>query len=184
MATVWRWDTLAATLSVAPGAAAAALAAWRAGRLPSRGHPWAVVAGGVVLATTTLALVATLSRSSRFLALWLPAGILAGITIGGVLASLSAVVAASIPEEHFAQGAGINITARQFGGTLGVAVMAALVGGGGSHPSRFTAVGVMIAMASAITAAGAVALLRSGTRHWDGHVRRGFANYSSGRLEV
>jgi hypothetical protein len=62
--------------------------------------------------------------------------------------------------------------------------MAALVGGGGSHPSRFTAVGVMIAMASAITAAGAVALLRSGTRQRDGHVRRGVANYSSGRLEV
>jgi MFS family permease/transcriptional regulator with XRE-family HTH domain len=164
-ATVWRWDALAAALSVAPGAIVAALAAWAAGRLPRRGHAWAIVLGGAALMGMALVLAGALDQVPRFLTLWLPAGIVSGIAIGLVLASLSAVVASSVPARHFAQGAGINMTARQLGGALGVAAVAALVGtSGGSAPAEFTTLWLVIASASAIAAAGGTALLGSGER--------------------
>jgi MFS family permease len=165
VATLWHWDALAAALSVAPGAVAAALAAWAAGRLPSRAHAWVIVLGGAVLGTTMLVLIAAVDESPRFLTLWLPAGILAGIATGGALTSLSATVAASVPTRDFAQGAGINMTARQLGGALGVAAVTAVVSArGGPDQSSFAVVWLVIGIASAVTAAGAVTLVRRGER--------------------
>lgn len=165
VATAWRWEALAAALSVAPGAVAAALAALVAGRIPRSAHAWVVVLGAAALALSTLALIVAADRSPRFLSLWLPAGLLAGIGIGGALASLSATVAASVPERDFAQAAGINMTARQLGGTLGIATVTALLGaGGGSGPASFRAVWAAIAAAGFLTALGGAALLAARRR--------------------
>jgi len=160
-ASVWGWDAFKAALSVSPGAIVAALAAWAVGRMPAALRAWAIVAGALVFAGAILFLVAALDRSPQFLEVWLPAGILAGVGIGAVLAGLSAIVGTSVPEERLAEGAGINMTLRQLGGTLGVAVLGALLGaGGGSDPSAFTAVWLIGGLAGLLTAAGAMALLR------------------------
>jgi MFS family permease len=184
VATVWGWGAQSAALSVAPGAVAAAAAAWAAGRLPRRGRPWAVVAGGVVLTVTALGLAEALGRSPEFLSVWLPAGIAAGIALGAVLASLSAIVADSVPSRDFAQGAGINMTARQLGGALGIALVAALVGThGGSSPSDFIPLWLLIAAASAVTAIGATVLLRRQVMR-DRRRKRELGRYASVRLET
>ena len=187
VATVWKWEASAAALSVAPGAVVAALSAWVAGRLPTRARAWAIVGGGALLTGTALVLSGTLDQSPRFLSLWLPSGIAAGIGIGAVLASLSAAVAGSVAPRHFAQGAGINMTARQLGGALGVAVVAALTAtGAGAGPSEFTAVWSVIAGAGAITALGGTALLR-GDQVREPPARRerpGPSTYSPVRLET
>jgi MFS family permease len=185
-ATVWGWGALGAALSVAPGAAFAAVTATIAGRLPGRGQAWAIVIGGVLLAGTTFVLVGALDRSPRLVTLWLPAGIIAGSAIGGVLASLSAIVATSVPTQHFAQGAGINMTARQLGGALGVAAVGVLIGAsGGPDPSRFTAPWLAIGIASAITAVGGAGLLRGKLRDERArHGTRGLGRSSSVTLET
>jgi MFS family permease len=158
---VWGWDALTAALSVSPGAIVAALAAWGAGRIPAALRAWAIVAGAVLFAGAMLFLIGALDRSPQFLNVWLPAGILAGIGIGAVLAALSAIVGTSVPEERLAEGAGINMTVRQLGGTLGVAVLGALLGTGGQpDPSAFTAVWLIGGLAGLLTAAGGIALLR------------------------
>jgi MFS family permease len=154
-----------AALSVAPGAIAAAVAAWGAGHLPRRGRFVAVVVGAVTLAATALALTQALTRNPEFLTVWLPAGLAAGTAVGAVLASLSAVVAESVPAKDFAQAAGINMTARQLGGALGIAAVAALLGAHGEpDPSMFTSLWLVIAGASAAAAIGAAVLLLPVTR--------------------
>jgi MFS family permease len=164
-ARVWDYDALTAALSVAPGAVTAALASMVAGRLRSRARGWAVVAGTVAFAATSIALAATLGDSPQFLLIWLPAGVLSGLAIGAVLASLSATVAYSVPAERFAGGAGLNMTARQLGGSFGVALLAALVGaGGGEAAADFTAVWLIGAAASLVACVGGVALVRIGAR--------------------
>lgn len=73
------------------------------------------------------------------------------------------VILLSVPAEIFAGGAGIDMTVRQLGGTLGVALLAALVGTGGNRDAaEFTVVWIAGAVAGLIAAAGGVALLRVG----------------------
>jgi EmrB/QacA subfamily drug resistance transporter len=159
--TVWHYDALAAALSVAPGALTATAASLCVGRLSARGRGWVILGGAVLFAATSVALVPALDDSPRFLSVWLPAGVLSGLAVGGVLAGLSATVAFSLPAERFAAGAGMNMTARQLGGSFGVAGLAALLGPGGSHtPADFTVVWLVGAAASLAAGAGALALLR------------------------
>lgn len=156
---VWGWDALTAALSVAPGAVAAALAAWGVGRMPAGARTWAIVVGSVLFTGTMLSLIGALDRSQRFLQVWLPAGILAGVGIGAVLAGLSAIVGTSVRDERLAEGAGMNMTARQLGGALGVAALGAVLGTGRPAPSAFTAVWLMGGSAGLLTAAGGMALV-------------------------
>ena len=159
-ASVWGWDALKAALSVSPGAIASALAAWAAGRMPAALRAWAIVAGALVFAGAIVFLIGALDRSPQFLEVWLPAGIFAGAGIGAVLAGLSAIVGTSVPEDSLAEGAAINMTLRQLGGTLGVAVLGALLGTGDRpDPSAFTPVWLVGGLAGLLTAAGGIALL-------------------------
>jgi MFS family permease len=161
VATVWSWDALAAAGSIAPGAAAAAFAARAAGRLAPPVRPWTIVFGGVALALAMALLIVELTRTPEFSEVWLPVGLVAGAAVGAALACLSAIVAGSVPSRDFAQAAGINMTARQLGGALGVAVVTALVGArGGSGPSDFDALWSVIGAAAVATAVGGAALAR------------------------
>jgi MFS family permease len=163
-AIVWKWNPLLASLSVAPGAVAAAVAAWGAGRLAARARPWVIAVGGALFACTAAALYAVLDRSPDPFVVWLPAGIVAGMSIGAVLASLSAIVAASVPDRQLAQGGGINMTVRQLGGALGLAVVGASVGGAGAvaDVAAFRAVWLVAGTASLLTASGSLVLMRRG----------------------
>jgi MFS family permease len=157
---VWGWDALIAALSVLPGAIVAALSAWGAGRMPARRRVLAIVVGAVLFVGAMLFLIASLERSPQFLEIWLPAGILAGIGIGAVLAGLSAIVGTATPEARLAEGAGINMTVRQLAGTLGVAAVGALLGTGGqSDPTEYTAVWLTAAVAGLLTAGGGMTML-------------------------
>jgi MFS family permease len=157
---VWRYDALTAALSVAPCAVAATVTSLLAGRLPARGRAWAVVCGASLFAVTAGALAALLGDSPRFLSVWLPAGVLSGLALGAVLGSLSAAVADSVPPNRIAGGAGMNMTSRQLGGSLGVALLAALLGAGGAEAATdFTVIWLAGAAASLVAAAGGLGLL-------------------------
>ncbi|GGM63651.1 hypothetical protein GCM10011608_56230 [Micromonospora sonchi] len=124
---IWRYSELRAGLAMSPGAVSAAVAAAILGRLIGRLGPRPVVIGGALamaLAGTWLAI--GLSPNPQFLALWLPVGLLAGAGMGALAAGANAAAAMYASPARFASAIGLNTTARQAGGALGVAALAAI----------------------------------------------------------
>jgi EmrB/QacA subfamily drug resistance transporter len=153
----WGYSELEAGLAMTPGAVSAAIVALRAGPLVARyGARWVVAAGAFTMAGVGLWLALAISTEPRFLTLWLPGGVLLGMGMGAVSTGLSAAAALSVPPARFAAGTGLNQTARQVGGALGVAVLATMLAGGGADVGAYTDVYLFCTVAS--VAAGVVAL--------------------------
>jgi hypothetical protein len=126
---LWHYSVLKAGLAMTPGAISASIAAIAAGRLHSPRN--AVIAGALLMGGTGLVLATTLPTQPDFLGYWLPAGLLLGAGMGLVTTGTSTAAALSLPPRSFAAGTGLNQTARQVGGALGIATLATLVGPGG-----------------------------------------------------
>jgi EmrB/QacA subfamily drug resistance transporter len=127
---VWHYSELTAGLAVSPGALAAAATAVglsRSGRLGPRA---AVTGGAAVLAASGAWTVAALPAHPHFLTFWLPMGLVLGAGMGAITVGTSSAAALSVGPLRFAAGAGLNTTARQLGGALGVAALAAILSGG------------------------------------------------------
>src|SRR6185369_16075068 len=96
----------------------------------ARRGPAAVIAGGaLVLGATGLVCAVALPQQPDFLGFWLPIGVLIGVGTGAITTGVSTAAALSVAPERFAAAVGLNQTARQIGGALGVAVLAALLDG-------------------------------------------------------
>jgi EmrB/QacA subfamily drug resistance transporter len=164
LTSVWHYSILETGLAVSPGALASAVAAVLVGKSATPRVQRAVVsAGAVLLALTGVWMYEALGTEPQFLALWLPGGILSGIAIGATLTALSTVAVASLPPAKFAAGTGMNLTARQFGGALGVAAIAGILGGF-PQTSEFLDVYLFCAIASATAAVSGLALLKRAER--------------------
>ncbi|HEY3810748.1 MAG TPA: hypothetical protein VGL49_04870, partial [Acidimicrobiales bacterium] len=81
-----------------------------------------VFAGGLVWYATLIGL------HPEFWARWLPGGVLAGLGIGLTFPVMSAAAVSSLPGDRFAVGSAVNQTARQVGGSIGVALLVAILG--------------------------------------------------------
>ena len=127
---IWHYSELQAGLAMTPGAIAASVSAVAAGR---RATPrTAVAAGAALMAASGLFVAATLPTHGEFLTYWLPVGLVLGAGMGMVTTGTSTAAALSVPPQSFAAGTGLNQTARQVGGALGVATLATLVRSGGA----------------------------------------------------
>jgi MFS family permease len=125
---IWHYSVLEAGLAVTPGAFTSALAAIFVGkRCSPRGQRIAIPIGLIGFTITGLWMFFALGDTPEFLAVWLPVGLLGGASLGATLTGLSAVAALSLPPDRFATGMGMNTTARQVGGALGVAATAVLL---------------------------------------------------------
>ena len=125
---IWHYSELIAGLSVTPPAFTAAVASAVTGRRTGlRGQRIAVVGGALVLTGVSLWMYATLGAERQFLELWLPAGLISGAAVGAMLTGLSSAAALSVPPECFAAATGLNLTARQIGGALGIAGLAVIL---------------------------------------------------------
>jgi lysophospholipase L1-like esterase len=114
-----------------PGAIAASIAALLGGRVRTATGPRALtVTGALLMAASGLLLAATLPRHPDFLGYWLPIGLVLGTGMGFVTTGTSAAAALSLPPTAFAAGTGLNQTARQIGGALGIATLATLIRSG------------------------------------------------------
>jgi EmrB/QacA subfamily drug resistance transporter len=136
---VWHYSTLRAGLAVTPGALTSALVGVGVSRLRRRPSPAVLVgSGGVVLTGVGVTIALALRTEPQFLALWLPTGLALGVGIGAVSVGVSTAAALSVPPVRFAAATGLNIAARQVGGAIGVALMAAVLaaGDGGVGPYR------------------------------------------------
>ncbi|MFF8595313.1 DHA2 family efflux MFS transporter permease subunit [Streptomyces sp. NPDC015220] len=125
---VWGYSELKAGLAVTPGAFSAAIGATLVGRRVAPRSQWAAVGlGSLVFGAACAAMYALLGTERQYAAVWLPIGIVAGIGIGAALTAISNAATASLEPQRFASGTGLLMTARQIGGALGVAVMAAVL---------------------------------------------------------
>lgn len=146
----WGYSELRAGLAVTPVAIVTGVTAIGVGRLPSRPSPRLLVASGFALLVAADAVLA-ISTTPHFVALWLPTGVVAGIGTGLATVGVSSAAALSVAPQHFAAATGLVMAARQIGGALGVAALAAILAGVHStDPTR--------AYAAVYLAAGAVSL--------------------------
>ena len=127
---LWHYSELQAGLAMTPGAVSASVAAIIAGR--ARSPRTTAVTGALLMAATGLLLALTLPTHGDFLAYWLPLGLVLGAGMGLVTTGTSTAAALSLPPRSFAAGTGLNQTARQVGGALGIATLATLVRAGGT----------------------------------------------------
>jgi EmrB/QacA subfamily drug resistance transporter len=124
----WGYSVLKAGLAISPGALFSAIAAVIIGRrVTGSGHRTVVVVFSLLFALTAVWFYALMGSEPQYLTLFLPANLVSGFAVGAIVTSLSGAAAASLPPQKFAAGTGLLITARQLGGALGIAAMAAIM---------------------------------------------------------
>lgn len=147
---IWHYSVLSAGLAMTPGAFVASAVGIALGRARRQASPRILtMAGGVALGGISLTLALALPARPHFLAVWLPAGVLTGIAVAAISNGASLAGALSVKPVDFGAGTGLNIAARQIGGALGVACVAALLGhttglGGVRHVYLFVTVACML----------------------------------------
>ena len=102
------------------------LVAPAAGRLADRFGPRWLMSGGMALLTVSLLLFATLDASSTWWAI-LPGLIVGGLGMATVMAPTTAAAMGSVPVDKAGVGSAVINSMRQVGGSLGIAIMGALV---------------------------------------------------------
>lgn len=126
---IWNYSELQAGVANTPGAFAASVAALGLSRIVGKiGGPRTVTMVGLAcFAACGLWFSFGLIDHAAFLTFWLPAALVAGFGMGAATMGTSATAAMSAPPTRFAGSSGLNTASRQFGGALGIAVMAAIL---------------------------------------------------------
>jgi EmrB/QacA subfamily drug resistance transporter len=155
----WHYSPLTAGLAITPAPIGSAIASVAAGRIADRRGHRAVAAPAALMFAAGAALIAAgASSHPQFLSHWLPGAILAGTGVGAGMTALAGAAAASLPAHALGAGGAINITARQIGAVLGVAILVAIIGTPASTHTVTTFQAGWSFSALATTAAGAIAL--------------------------
>jgi len=109
----------------------------QAGRIADRAGPrWLVTVGMILFAASLL----VFSRAGVDASYWdlLPAMILGGIGLSSVMAPVTATAMGSVPRDKAGVGSAVLNSMRQVGGSLGVAIMGAVVAHSVTTPGRPT----------------------------------------------
>ena len=132
---VWHYSILAAGLAVTPGPMVVAIVAGPAGRLRAGSAPAgaAVRVGGAC--PRARALRAAGRTAPRLPVVWLPSTLLAGLGIGLTFPVLGATAVSSLHRDRYSVGSAVNRTARQVGGSIGVALLVVLLGTSNAVPA-------------------------------------------------
>jgi EmrB/QacA subfamily drug resistance transporter len=158
---VWHYSILDAGLAVSPGAISSAVAAVIAGLSAERlGYRQVVAFGALLLVGCGVWCALALGPTPNFLGFWLPAGLVSGVAFGTAMTGLASAASVSVPSTRFAAGSGLNLTARQVGGALGVAVLATILTSQGLGVGAFRDVFIFCTVAAALAALTALRLTR------------------------
>ncbi|GAA2573858.1 MFS transporter [Actinomadura fulvescens] len=158
---VWRWSIMESAGALSIGAVVSMVASVAAGRVsdPTK-HRWVIALGSLLFAGCNFLMASDLfGTEPRFWDAWVPASILGGAGLGLGVAALSAAAATALPPLQFAAGVGMNMTARQLGGALGIAGMAAILTAGGGTRAIDAFHDVYLACAAVAIVAAIVAVL-------------------------
>jgi NTE family protein len=126
---VWHYSMLDAGLAIMPGPLAAAVAATLGGPIADRrGQRPVIVVGSLVYAAGLAYLIGALDSHPHFLRDWLPGQTLVGFGVGLAMPAMASAAARSLPPARFATGMAMNLTARQLGAVVGIALLVVIVG--------------------------------------------------------
>jgi len=126
---VWQWSILEAGLGVAPGPLLVALLSPVFGRVArGTGQRPLLILGGISFALGGLWRLIALDGTPNYLVEYLPSMLFTGTGVALCLPQLSSVAAQSLAPSRLGVGSALHQSARQFAGTLGVALTIALVG--------------------------------------------------------
>jgi MFS transporter, DHA2 family, methylenomycin A resistance protein len=120
-------SALAAGVAVLPLFLPLTVLAPIAGRLTARLGPWRVMCAGLLLAAVGVGLLTTWHGDTSYGAV-LPALLAWGVGLGLLTPAVVAAAIAAVPPGRAGLASGVNNTARQTGGVLGIAVYGALAG--------------------------------------------------------
>ncbi|MDI2124869.1 MFS transporter [Yinghuangia seranimata] len=157
---IWHYSELRAGFAMTHGAVVSAFAGLVVGRFAQKINPrTAVIAGELILAGTALWLGLAVPETPSFVTLWLPTGVTLGLGIGAVSTGASSAATLSVAPAKFAGAAGLNMTARQLGGALGIAVLATVMQREAGHGTdAFADLFFLFAALSVLTAIAALGL--------------------------
>jgi EmrB/QacA subfamily drug resistance transporter len=124
----WHYSVLKAGLAVTPGPLVVATVASFAGSVANRvGFRRVLLVGSASVITGLLLLATRITVHPDFPSVWLPSMLLTGFGIGCTFPVLGASAVSNLPRERFSVGSAVNQTARQVGGSIGVAVLAVIL---------------------------------------------------------
>lgn len=125
--TVQHRSALAAGVAVLPLFLPLTVLAPLAGRLTARIGPKLPMTAGLVIAAAGVALLARLQPDSSYLTL-LPAMLLWGVGLGLLTPAVVSAAVAAVEPDRAGLASGVNNTARQAGGAIGIAAFGAVAG--------------------------------------------------------
>jgi EmrB/QacA subfamily drug resistance transporter len=148
---VWGYSEIEAGLAMSPGAVTGAVGAAIVGqRIEVRGQRASILLGGLVWAAVGLWLVLRLGTKPNFLGIWLPAGLVGGAAMGAIGVGIATAGVTAVEPERYAAATGLNLTARQVGGALGVATLAVILQGAApGDPDPYIAVFLFCSLGAA-----------------------------------
>lgn len=128
---MWHNSALIAGLSLSPGPVMVVLVSLTVGgRLARRFGPAPVAtAGGILFAVGAAMWVWRAGPAPDYFGAILPGQLCTGSGVGLVMPSLSGVMAAALPPDHWGTGASMINTSRQIGTVLGTAILVMIYGG-------------------------------------------------------
>ena len=130
---IWRYSVLGAGAAITPGPLITAALAAPAGRLADRFGLAPIAAVGTVVYAAGCAWYAVRAGTTpHYVAHWLPGTALTGIGIAMAFPTLTTAAVERLPARLYATGSGLNATARQLGGVLGIAIVIAILGHAGT----------------------------------------------------
>jgi EmrB/QacA subfamily drug resistance transporter len=158
---VWHYSIMKAGLAITPGPLVVAAVSGPAGRLATRVGFRAVLVTGAALLAGGLTWYATrVGLRPAYLTEWLPATIVTGLGIGLTFPVMSAAAVSSLPGDRFAVGSAVNQTARQVGGSVGIAILVVVLGAPATAGAALAGFQHLWGFAAAMSAlSGSVALL-------------------------
>ena len=165
LTSIWEYSVLAAGAAITPGPLITAVLAGPAGKLADRiGLAPVAGVGTLVYAAGCSWYAFQAGVDAHYVADWLPGTLLTGAGIAMAFPTLTTAAVEALPARLYATGSGLNATARQLGGVLGVAIVIAIVGRadalGGHH--AFVNAWTFAALAAAVSGCVVVLLARVG----------------------
>ena len=146
---VWRYSDRAAGLSFTLGPAVVFFTARRFGRLATRTGTGPIIAvGGLLLALGAWWALTFIGPTPQFFTGWLPGHLIVGLGVATAFTCLGAAAVIGVPQARLSSATGLNQTARQLGGAIGVALVIGLIG----NPLSDTAAGYRNAWIAVIVA--------------------------------
>jgi EmrB/QacA subfamily drug resistance transporter len=129
LTSVWHYSILRAGLAVTPSPLVVAAVSGPAGRVAGRiGFRPVLLFGFAVFTAGLVSFALRVGVHPAYLSAWLPGALTIGVGIGLTFPVLSAAAVSSLHPERFAVGSGVNQTARQVGGAIGIALLVVILG--------------------------------------------------------